>query len=333
MRTRPEHRCKRIRAVLLAAGIALAGLLAPNLAQAQYPSRPVKLVVPVVAGGAPDTVARIIAEKLSTLLGQSVVVENRAGANGNIAMEAVAKSVSDGYTLLLAHDSLIAINPHMYAKMPVDPLKDLQPIAAVATQNNFFLVVHPSVPVKNFQEFIDYAKAASPPLAYASGGHGSQHQMAMEMLKLRAGINLVHVPYKSGAPAIMATMGGEVPVMFIGASSGHQISAGKLRGIAATGSSRSPLFPEMPTIGEFYPGYQLSTWLGLFAPAGVPDPVMAKLRADINRVLLMAEVKERISAIGGFEPYVITPQEFAALIRAEYEKFGRLIKQIGIKID
>ena len=333
MPTQTEYPSKRIRAVLLAAGVALAGLLAPSLGQAQYPSRPVKLVVAVAPGGAPDTVARIVGEKLSALLGKPIVVENRAGANGNIAMEAVAKSAPDGHTLLLGMDSLIALNPHVYSKMPVDTLTDLQPIAAVATQSNFFLAVHPTVPVKNFQEFIEYAKTASPPLAYASAGNGSQHQMAMEMLKLRAGINLLHVPYKGGAPAIAATMAGEVPAMFIGSSSGHQIRAGLLRGIAATGSSRSPQFPELPTIGEFYPGYQLSTWLGVFAPAGLPDAVTAKLRADINRVLALPEVKERFAAIGGLEPYVTTPQEFAALIRADYEKFGRLTKQIGAKVD
>lgn len=333
MRIRLEHRRPRIGALLLAAGLALAGLLVPSLSQAQYPSRPLKLVVAVAPGGAPDVVARIVGEKLGALLGKSVVVENRAGANGNIAMEAVAKSAPDGYTMLLGMDSLIALNPHVYAKMPVDTLKDLQPIAAVATQSNFFLALHPSVPVKNFQEFIEYAKSANPPLAYASAGNGSQHQMAMEMLKLRAGINLVHVPYKGGAPAITATMAGEVPAMFIGSSSGHQVRAGLLRAIAATGSSRSPQFPEVPTIGEFYPGYQLSTWLGLFAPAGVPDAVMEKLRADIGRVLALPEVKDRFAAIGGLEPLVTTPQEFAALIRADYDKFGRLARQIGAKVD
>ena len=335
MRTnqRPERRSMRIRAVLLAAGIALAGLLAPNLGQAQYPSRPVKLVVPVSPGGAPDIIARMVGEKLSPLLGQSIVVENRAGSNGNIAMEAVAKSAPDGYTLLLAMDSLIVLNPHVYAKMPVDTLKDLVPVSPLAAQPNFFLTVHPSVPVKNFQEFIEYAKTANPPLAYASAGSGSQHQMAMEMLKLRAGINLVHVPYKGGAPATTAAMAGEVPAMFIGGSSGHQIRAGRLRGIAATGRSRSPQFPELPTIGEFYPGYQLSTWLGLFAPAGVPDAVMAKLRADINRLLATPEMKQRLNTAGGLEPYAIAPEEFAALIRADYEKYGALVKQIGAKAD
>ncbi len=333
MRTQLEHRCKRIRAVLFAAGIALAGLLAPNLVQAQYPARPIKLVVPVSPGGAPDIIARIVGEKLSTLLGKSIVVENRAGANGNIAMETVAKSAPDGYTLLLAMDSLIVLNPHMYAKMSVDTLKDLQPIATVAIQRSFFLSVHPSVPVKNFQEFVEYAKTASPALAYASAGNGSQHQMAMEMLKLSAGIDLVHVPYKGGAPAALATMAGEVSAMFSAASTVPLILAGKLRGLATTGRSRSPLLPDLPTIGEFYPGYQLSTWLGLFAPAGVPDVVMAKLRTDINRVLVLPEVKERLSAAGGLEPYVTTPQEFATLIRADYEKYGRLVKQIGIKAD
>ena len=157
--------------------------------------------------------------------------------------------------------------------------------------------------------------------------------MAMEMLKLSAGIDLVHVPYKGGAPAALATMAGEVSAMFSAASTVPLILAGKLRGLATTGRNRSPLLPDLPTIGEFYPGYQLSTWLGLFAPAGVPDVVMAKLRTDINRVLVLPEVKERLSAAGGLEPYVTTSQEFAALIRADYEKYGRLVKQIGIKAD
>ncbi len=322
-----------LRTVGLVAGIAFAVLLAPQFAVAQYPSKPIRVLVPDAAGSAPDTITRLVGVNLGPLLGQTIVVETRTGSNGNIAMEAAARSAPDGYTLVFLADSMIVINPHTYVKMGIDTLKDLAPVSAVATQPNFLLSVHPSVPVKNFQEFIEYAKKANPPLTYASAGNGSQHQMAMEMLKLRAGINLLHVPYKGGAPAIAATMAGEVPAMFIGSSSGHQIRAGLLRGIAATGSSRSPQFPELPTIGEFYPGYQLSTWLGVFAPAGLPDAVTAKLRADINRVLALPEVKERFAAIGGLEPYVTTPQEFAALIRADYEKFGRLTKQIGAKVD
>jgi len=322
-----------IRAVLLAAGIAFGSLLAPNAGQAQYPSRPVKLIAPSAPGTGPDTTARVIGERLSPLLDQPVVVENRAGSNGNIAMNLVAKSEPDGYTMMICADSMIVINPHMYAKMSIDTLKDLMPVSSLTESPTFFLAVHPSLPVKNFQEFIEYAKAANPLLAYASGGNGSQHQFAMEMLKLRAGINLVHVPYKGAAPAMTATVAGEVSAMFSGGIAVSQIRAGKMRGLAVTRSSRSPLFPELPSIGEFYPGYHLSTWLGLFAPAGVPDAVIARLRADINRVLAMPEVKARLYAAGGFEPYAITPEEFAALIRADYDKYGKLVKQIGAKVD
>jgi len=321
-----------IGAVLLAAGIVLGGLLAATAGHAQYPSRPIKILVTVAPGSAPDTIARVLGERLSPLLGQPVVVENRAGSNGNIAMELVAKSAPDGYTVVIAGDSMIVINPHMYAKMPLDTLKDLVPVATVA-YNTFFLSVHPSVPVRNFQEFIEHARKANPLLAYASAGNGSQHQMAMEMLKQRAGIDLVHVPYKGGGPAATATVAGEVSAMFSGASTGPLIHAGRLRGLAATGRSRSPLFPELPTIGEFYPGYELSVWMGIFAPAGVPDAVLARLRAEINRVLPMPEVKERLNAAGGLDPYVTTPQEFADRIRSDYEKYGKLVKQIGAKVD
>lgn len=330
--TRARHRSMNICAVLLAAGIALGGLLAPNAGYAQYPSRPIKLMVTVAPGGGPDTIARVIGERLSPLLGQPIVVENRAGSNGNIAMDLVAKSAPDGYSMVICADSMIVINPHLYAKMPLDTLKDLVPIATVAS-NTFFLSVHPSVPVKNFAEFIEHAKTANPPLAYASSGNGSQHHMAMEMLKLRAGVNLVHIPYKGGAPAATATVAGEVSAMFSGASTGPLIRAGRLRGLATTGRTRSPMIPELPPIGEFYPGYELSVWLGFFAPAGVPDAVLARLHAEVNKVLAMPEVKQRLNAAGGLEPYATTPQEFAARIRFDYEKYAKLVKQIGAKVD
>jgi len=334
--TRPEHRSTHrlthVRAALLAAGFALGGLLAPISGHAQYPSKPIRLIASSAPGSGPDTIARVLGERLSQLLGQPVVVENRAGSNGNIATEAAAKSAPDGYTVVIVSDSMIVINPHLYAKMPLDTLKDLVPVATVAS-NTFFLSIHPSVPAKNFQEFIEYAKKVNPPLAYASAGNGSQHQMGMEMLKLRAGIDLVHVPYKGGAPAATATVAGEVSAMLSGASTGPLIHAGRLRGLAATGRSRSPLFPELPTIGEFYPGYELSVWLGIFAPAGTPDAVLARLRAEINRVLPMPEVKERLNAAGGLEPYITSAQEFAERIRSDYEKYGKLAKQIGAKVD
>lgn len=320
-------------ALLIATCIGLGGLLAPISVHAQYPSRPVKLIVSSAPGSGPDVIARAVAEGLTPLLGQPIVVESHAGANGNIAMALTAKSAPDGYTLMLCPDSTIVINPHLYTKMPADPLKDLAPVSAVAITPAFFLAVHPSLPVKNFQEFIDYAKKANPPLAYASAGNGSQHQMAMEMLKLRAGINLVHVPFKGGAPAATATLAGEVAAMFSGASTGPLIQAGRLRGLAITSRTRSPLFPELPTIGEAYPGYELAVWLGIFGPAGIPDAVMSRLRADIHRVVVTPEVKARLNAAGGNEPYAATSEEFAARIRADYEKYGKLVRQIGARID
>jgi tripartite-type tricarboxylate transporter receptor subunit TctC len=323
----------RLRAVRLVVSIAFAALLAPQFAAAQYPSKPIRVLVPDAAGSAPDTITRLVGINLGPLLGQTIVVETRTGSNGNIAMEVAARSAPDGYTLVFLADSMIVINPHTYVKMGIDTLRDLTPVSAVATQPNFLLSVHPSVPVKSFQEFIEYAKKANPPLTYASAGNGSQHQMAMEMLKLRAGINLVHVPYKGGAPASMATMAGEVSAMFSGASTASLILAGKLRGLAATGRSRSHLLPDLPTVGEIYPGYLLTTWLGLFAPAGVPDPVMARLRTEINKVLALPEVKKRLNAAGGLEPYAITPKEFADRIRSDHEKYGELVKKIGLKID
>ena len=318
---------------LMAISILIATLGTAVLAQSNnYPQRPLKLIAPTSPGGAPDTIARVLAEKLSPLLGQPVVVENRAGANGYLATETTARAAADGYTLGIFADSMVVINPHLRAKSSHDTMKDLAPIATVAS-NTFFLSTHPSIPVKNFREFIEYARNANPPLAYASGGNGSQHQMAMEMLKQRAGINLLHVPYKSGTEATTATIAGEVAAMFSGASTGPQIKAGKLRGLAATGRSRSPLFPDMPTIGEAYPGYEISVWLGFFGPTGFPEFALQRLRAELNKVLLLPEVKDRLNSAGGLEPFRSTPEEFQAMMRADHERYGKLVRQIGAKLD
>jgi tripartite-type tricarboxylate transporter receptor subunit TctC len=321
------HRPHRLVLLLsaFAAGVAVS-------AHAQYPAKPIKLVVPIPPGGAPDIAARVIGQKLGERLGQAVVTENRAGSNGNIAMEVVAKSTPDGYTLLLGADSNITINPHLYASMTIDTLKDLVPVASVAA-NQFVLSVNPTLPVKTFQDFVEYSRRANPPLAYASGGNGSQHQMSMEMLKQRAGIDLTHVPYKGGSPATTATVAGETMAMFAGTSSSPQIKAGKLRALATTGPKRSALFPELPTIGEFYPGYEVTIWLGFFAPATPADAVMARLRTETRAVLALGEVKDKLNAGGGLEPFPSTPEEFSSLIRRDYEKYGKLIREVGIKVD
>ena len=299
---------------------------------AQYPSRPIKLIVPIPPGGAPDISARVVGQRLSELVGQPVVVENRPGSNGNIAMDLLAKSAPDGYTLGLLADSMIAINPHLYKEMQIDPLKDLVPVASVVS-NSWVLSVNPSVPVKNFKEFVEYARQARPALAYASGGNGSIHQLAMEMLKQRASIDLIHVPYKGGTPATTAAVAGEVAAIFSGTSSAPQIKAGRLRALAVTGSQRSALFPDLPTIAEFYPGYEVTIWLGLFAAAGTPDAVLRRLHADVNKALAESEVKARLNAAGGLEPHITTVAEFAALIRRDYDKYGKLVKDIGVKVD
>jgi tripartite-type tricarboxylate transporter receptor subunit TctC len=308
------------------------GLAVCAVALAQYPSRPIRIVVTIPPGGAPDIAARIVGQRLSESFGQPVVIENRPGANGNTAADLVAHSPADGYTLLLGADSLVAINPHLYSRMPIDTLKDLTPVASLVS-NQFVLSVNPSLPVKTLPEFIEYARNSNPPLHYASGGNGSQHQLTMEMLKQRAGINLVHVPYRGGAPATTATVAGEVAAMFAGTSTAPQIRAGRLRALAVAGARRSFAFPDLPTIGEFYPGFENSIWLGLFGPAGLPDEVLARLRAEIRKTLSLQEVKEKLNGAGSLEPLITTPEEFAALIRRDYERFGRLIKDVGIKAD
>ena len=301
-------------------------------ALAQYPVRPIRILVPNPPGGATDTLARVIAPKLAEALGQPVVVDNRPGSNGNLASELIARAAPDGYTLLLAADSQIVINPHLYAKMPVDTQKDLLPVATIVS-TQMVLAVIPSLPVKTLQEFIDYARLAKPPLAYASIGNGSQHHLSMEMLKARAGIDLLHVPYKGGGPATMAALGGEVSALFGGNSVSGHIRSGKLRALALAGRQRSAAYPDVPTLGEFYPGLEVTTWLGLFAPQGVPAPVLAKLRAEIDGMLTQPEMRERLRNVGGLEPFVTTPEEFGALIRSDFAKYERVVKAAGVTVD
>lgn len=311
--------------------IAVAALLAAT-AWAQYPARPIRLLVPNPPGGASDTIARIVAPGLATALGQSIVVENRPGSNGNLSSELAARSAPDGYTLLLGQDSQIVISPHLYPNLPVDTLKDLVPVATLIT-TQMVLAASPALPVKNLQEFIEFARRARPPLAYASIGNGSQHHLTMEMLKARAGIELVHVPYKGGGPATMALLAGEVPVMFGGNSVTAHIKAGRLRGLAVAGKKRSAAFPDVPTLSEFYPGLEVTAWLGVFAPAGVPAAVISRLHDEINRLLAGAELRDKVLGVGGLEPFISSREEFVALIRAEYAKYGEVVKATGVRID
>jgi len=320
--------------VLNLSGVAAAMTLAllAAVASAQYPSRPIRLLVPNPPGGATDTIARVVSLRLGEALGQPVVVENRPGSNGNLSSELVARAAPDGYTLLLGQDSQIVISPHLYANMPVDTLKDLAPVATLVT-TQMVLTCNPALPVKNLQEFLEYARRAKPPLAYASIGNGSQHHLTMEMLKARAGIELVHVPYKGGGPATVALLAGEVPVMFGGNSVTGHIRAGKLRGLAVAGKKRSSTFPELPSLSEFFPGLEVTAWIGIFTATGVPAPVLSRLHGEINRLLSGTDMREKVHSVGGLEPFISTPEEFTALIRTEYAKYGEVVKAVGAKID
>lgn len=301
-------------------------------ATAQYPVKPIRVIVPNPPGGATDTLARVIGPKLSEALGQPVIVENRPGSNGNLSSELTAHAAPDGYTMLLAPDSQIVINPHLYARMPVDTLKDLQPVATVVS-TQLVLAVHPSLPAKTFPEFIEYARRANPPLAYASIGNGSQHHLTMEMIKARTGVNLIHIPYKGGGPATMAILGGEVLAMVGGNSVSPHIRAGKLRAIALGGKQRSASYPDVATMGESYPGLEVTTWLGYFVPQGVAAPVLVKLRGEINRLLGEPDMRERLRNVGGLDPYVTTAEEFSAMIRADFVKYGQVVKAVGATVD
>lgn len=320
---------ERIRHLVGAAVLAAA---AAASAQQPYPSRPIKVVVPINPGGAPDIAARIVGQALAEAFRQPVVVDNKPGSNGNIAGEFVARSAPDGYTLLLAADSGIVVNPHLYAKMAFDPLKDLVPVTSVAA-NHFVLTINANLPVKTFTEFIAYAKKADPPLYYASAGNGSQHHLTMELLKQRAGLNLVHVPYKSGAPATSATVGGEVAAMFAGSSNAGQIRSGRLRAIAVTSATPVAEYPDVPPIAATYPGFEAKIWLGLFAPAGTPPDIVERLRVETQAILRRPGIQLRFAESGGLESFITTAKEFDALIQRDDRKYGALVKELNVKID
>lgn len=318
---------------LVCAALCLVTLSAPVAwAQAPYPNRAIKLVSPIPPGGAPDLIARAIGYKLSTGFNQAVVIDAKVGSNGNIAAEFVARAPADGYTLLVGMDSLFVINPYLYAKGAVDVNKELIPIASLGS-NQFVLSVNAALPVKTLPEFVAYVKKTSPPPAYASGGNGSQHHLTMEMLKARAGMDLLHVPYKGGAPATTATIGGETIAMFSGTSNAALIKAGKLKAIAVSSAQRLKEMPEVPTIAETYPGFDNSIWIGLFAPAGTPDAVVQRLRAEVAKALHASDLVEAFDKAGGIEPMITTPEELQARIKRDQAKYSKIIRDLSIKPD
>lgn len=300
---------------------------------AGYPDRPIRLVVPYPVGGGGDTLARPLAVYLSQQLKQQVIVDNRGGANGNIGMDIVAKSPNDGYTLVLALTSQLAVNASLYGKLPYDPVKDFEPISLVASAP-YFLVVHPSVPAHTVAEFVKLAKAAPGKYTYGSSGNGSGPHLSMELLKSMAGINLVHVPFRGTGPAMPALLSGQVNAMFAsyGVAS-QQIKAGKLRVLAVSTSERAPSMPDIPTIAEAgVPGYASNVWYALLAPHGTPPEIIARLSAALTSSASNAEFRKRLQ-VDGIVPIGSTPETLSRYTQTESAKWSDIVKRSGARID
>lgn len=313
---------------------AILGLCAVTAAAAQtYPAKPIRFIVPFAPGGSTDLVARILAQRLPEALGQAVVVDNRGGAGGVIGAELAARAPADGYTIVLGSPGPLTINPNLLARMPYDTLRDFSPIT-LATISPFILVLHPSLPVRSVQELVALARVRPGQLNYGSAGNGSVGHFSAEQFKSLAGVNLVHVPYKGAGPAVTDLVGGQLHLMFENLPTVlPHIRSGKLRALAVGTRKRSALVPEYPTISEAgVPGYESSTAFGVLAPAKTPAAVIGRLNQEIVKILNSPDIKERLSA-QGLEAAGGTPQQYAAHLKEELAKYGRIVKAAGIKLD
>ena len=329
-----EHRPVRARRLLLATLAAASATLLPLPGAAQsYPTKPITMIVPFSAGGTTDILARIVGQALSTELGQSVIIDNRAGAGGNIGGQLAARAPADGYTLFMGTVGTHAINEALYKKMPFNPIKDFAPLSRVANVPNL-LVAHPAQPFKTVPELIAYAKANPGKVNFGSSGSGSSIHLSGELFRSMTGLDMVHVPYKGSAPAVNDLLGNQIAIMFDNMPSAIQhVRAGKLRPIAVTTAKRSPELPDVPTIAESgVPGYEATSWFGLFAVAGTPAPIVTQLNKALVKVLNQPDVKAKIAAQGG-EVVAETPEQFAAFIKAETAKWGKVVKESGASVD
>jgi len=320
------------RTLLVAAACALLPSVHAQTQATPWPTKPIKVVVNFPPGGAADQIARAVSQPLQEFLKQPVVIENRAGANGNVGGEAVARAPADGYTLLMSSGGMVSVNPHLYARMSFDPTKDLVPVAAAA-RVLVFLVTRPSLPPTNVREFITYLKANPGKLSYGSPGNGSSPHLAGEMFKSQAGVFALHVPYRGAAPALQDLLAGQIDYAFDPGIGLQQVRAGKLRLLAVGSPHRSSQFPDVPTLDEAgLRGFDADTVFGFYAPAGTPPEVVAQLNAQINRALALPAVKERISALGG-EAVPGSPAEFHQRAAADSQRFGAVIRDRRIVAD
>lgn len=321
-----------LRMLAATAAFAMTTLVSFQAAAAWPNDQPIRLIVNFPPGGAADVIARQIMPSVAEAIGQSIVVENRAGAGGNIGGEAVAKAASDGYTLLFSSGGMVAVNPHIYPSMGFDPVKDLRPIAAAA-RVPVYLVANLDLPPNNVEEFIRYAKEQGSKLSYASAGTGSSLHLAGEMFNAATGVASVHVPYRGGAPAMVDLLGGQVHYMFDAGVSVPHVQSGKLKLLAIGSLQRSPLFPDTPTLDEAgIKGFDADTYFGLYAPAGVSDDIVERLNTEVNKVLETPEVQKRIIDMGS-EAAPMSPQAFADKVKEDYERFGQLIRERNIKAE
>lgn len=304
--------------------------MGPSLAA--WPDRNITLIVPWSPGGSTDILARMLADHLTRALGQTVIVDNKAGASGNIGANVVAKAKPDGYTLLIDTMSTHAINPALFAQMPFNSETDFTPISLVAFVTNT-LVVNPALAVNNVAELVAYAKANPGKLNYASAGSGSTNHISAAMFELAAGVQMTHIPYKGGAPAVLDTVAGQTQVLFgAGTQSLPHVKTGKLKLLAVTESARSPQLPDTPTVGETLPGYELGVWYGAFGPKGLPKDIIDRLNAEINKIVALPEVREKMAAIG-VEVVTSTPESFAKKLQQDTAKYTKLIRDLKITAE
>ena len=298
--------------------------------QASYPAKAVRIVVPYAAGGPYDEVARVLAPRLHEIWGQPVIVDPRGGAGGNLGTDMVAKAPPDGYTLLIGNAGPITINASLYKKLPYDPQKDLAPVTLMMT-SPMVLVVHPSVPVKSVKDLVALAKSKPGRINYASAGVGNLQHLGMELLQSLAGMKMNHVPYKGAAPAFVDVIGGQVELMFANITGAMpHVHSGRLRAAAVSSAKRSPVLPSVPSVAETYPQFDITTWMGFFAPGGTPRDIVAKVGDDMRRVLQRPDLRERFAAQGA-EVVAAPPAELAQLIRRETMLYAKVIQQAGIK--
>jgi tripartite-type tricarboxylate transporter receptor subunit TctC len=318
---------------LLPALILVAAFLAPAAGSAQsYPNRPVRIVVPFPAGGPADGLGRVLADQLNKTWGQPVIIENRGGAGGNLGAEMVARSAPDGYTLLLNASSHV-INASLYDKLPYDPIKDFTPVSEVASYM-LVLVVHPSVPATTVKEFVAFAKTKPDGLTVANAGLGTPTHLAAVLFAQAAGVDLIHVPYRGAAPASSDLIAGQVPAMFNNpVNAVPQVRSNNLRALAATGSKRLSLLPDVPTIAESgYPGFETRTWYGLFGPAGMPADIVRKLHADLEKALQIPDVANNLIA-QGWDITASPPERFSVVLQAEFDRWSAVVKRASIKAN